>query len=591
MNSLKSIFDKQIEQFRDLKVQFDQIKHDQESFNYDWKLSDLEQEKDKLLEEVEKNEILRDSVKKAACDAIEYEFLGKLEKLEAEYAKFWELLATVLSERIELRSDPQYQKAIKVRSMALHAKLNTEKLKLDRDSANDQTAAAKDRYEQAKKALELAEHELEWSKKTLKSAKEALRLSKKTQEEVETIYNEKIKDVIFIQEKIINLIISYITNGLDINEKDLTRSLDSIVKSKIYYSSWIWPKWGWLEDIESMVSIESFDNASLKAWDSVFVNCTFWTWDDKLTEKINIRIVWDTTKDTNDNVETSGNTSGNPDENELENTDWNPVSWHDDIEKPTDDPNTLEWEIDGSKESSDAWSERILSSDDLKRVCNAIEYYVDNWMIIKNCESIENIVSKIKSKIFCRSGISRHNWNLKDFLENSTNYLSVSTINIPTDFKVCDKFFVSCACEWFSKEIEVKIISTKENDEEKELDLPEYIIQSIPTISEKINEACNGDSLAIQKYIDTFFMLRKIWYQSLIYSKFEDPKEYKKRLNWNFYFSEQQKILHQYPWLSNVTKNYLKKIVDDLTDLKKNSDTDLVLRQLNTLKNKLLPNN
>ena len=34
MDSLKTIFDKQIEKFRDLKVKFDQIKHEQESFDY-----------------------------------------------------------------------------------------------------------------------------------------------------------------------------------------------------------------------------------------------------------------------------------------------------------------------------------------------------------------------------------------------------------------------------------------------------------------------------------------------------------------------------------------------------------------------------
>jgi len=326
MNSLKTIFDKQIEQFRDLKVKFNQIKHDQESFNYDWKLSDLEQEKDKSLEEVEKNEILSDSVKKAACDAIEYEFLGKLEKLEAEYAKFWELLATVLSERRELRSDPKYQEAMKVRSMTLHAKLNTEKLKWDRDYANDQVAAAKERFEQVKKALELAEQELEWSKKTLTSAKEALKSSTEAQKKLEAHYNEKIKNVILIQEQIINKVIDFITNGLDINEEDLTRSLDSIVKSKIYYSSWIWPMWGWIEDIKSMVSIEPFDYTSLKAWDSIFVACTFWEWEDKLTDKLNIRIVWGTTKDTSDNAKAPENTNEAPEKNTLGNAEWNPVT-------------------------------------------------------------------------------------------------------------------------------------------------------------------------------------------------------------------------------------------------------------------------
>ena len=82
--SPQTIFDAQIEKFKDLKAQYDNIEEKKRNFNYDEQLSILQNNMQDSIEEISKSDKLSDEIKESTIEAIKGEFQKKKEKLDKE---------------------------------------------------------------------------------------------------------------------------------------------------------------------------------------------------------------------------------------------------------------------------------------------------------------------------------------------------------------------------------------------------------------------------------------------------------------------------------------------------------------------------
>lgn len=164
-----------------------------------------------------------------------------------------------------------------------------------------------------------------------------------------------------------------------------------------------------------------------------------------------------------------------------------------------------------SNNPTDSWSERTLSDEDLFRINNAIKYFKDNWMEIKDCDTVQDIISQIKAQIYSHSWIARNKWNKVDFLKNN-NWVVVEEKDIPKNFKPWDQFNVYCACALDWCHIEIKIQPAKSIEKKKQPELPYFIFINLEWIKRTLKEYFNSDMEALKEYIDKYFTMRKSWF-------------------------------------------------------------------------------
>jgi hypothetical protein len=130
----------------------------------------------------------------------------------------------------------------------------------------------------------------EWNtekKEECEEEKKEVEVEEKVEENVEN----KIEKWAFIQSLIRDKIAELSYHWLQIDVKELkTRSIIDVLKGKIHRLSWIWPQWGWLDDIDNFAEIEIRNDSWLKDWDIVLVNFYVY-WNDWFACTINVKIV------------------------------------------------------------------------------------------------------------------------------------------------------------------------------------------------------------------------------------------------------------------------------------------------------------
>lgn len=258
-----------------------------------------------------------------------------------------------------------------------------------------------------------------------------------------------------------------------------------------------------------------------------------------------------------------------------------------DGERWEDETKSEEIDEGNSNNAVDSWLGRELSDDDLFRINSAINYYKDKWMEINDCETIQDIIDKIKSKIFKRSWLTRHKRAKNDFLKNS-NWIAVEEDDIPKDFKAWDKFNVYCAGAlgwWY---IEVKLQSVKEVKKIAEVTLPKYI--NIVWIKKNLRECFNSDMKAIKEFINKYFLLRMSCFITLCaklpyydWYSFDWYEQKRNELTERF-----QKERTKNPKIGKCSIYIGKGFVDKLFEDRSTTDDVLKLERHKALRNKLL---
>lgn len=303
MTSFEKIFNDKIEEFKSLKDQYNNIIKLQKSFDYNWKLSTLKDNRERQLAELEKNEIFTEDVKQVTKKAIELEFLKSKKQLDVEYEKICKELSNILSQNQSLKNDPKYQEAMKIRSKYIQAKsavniADWNKLKAERE------------LDKANADFELAKQNLELAKQKLEREKQNVNIFQNILDEKKLNYIKNTIDKDEVDKCIINTIIEFVSNWLNIEKNKLVRRpLIDVIKNKIFYWANISRQWAWIKEIDEIVQFSNVpDYNLLKVGDKITIDCTFWTDWDKIWEKIEVTIIWDgddgIKKENNDKVNT-----------------------------------------------------------------------------------------------------------------------------------------------------------------------------------------------------------------------------------------------------------------------------------------------
>ncbi len=233
---------------------------------------------------------------------------------------------------------------------------------------------------------------------------------------------------------------------------------------------------------------------------------------------------------------------------------------------------------------------KAFSEQDLHSISNAVNYFVENWMAIKNGENVEDIINNIKYKIYRRSMISKRSWGKEDFLNNN-NWIEIEKADIPQFCKVWDKFQIYCASAlvgWFItveikwKENDNDNVNAENNWEIEEISLSKSVINEIQTIKNDIENIFNYDELLINDFVNTFINLRIIWCKSLKeeFRNWMTIEEYKNSQWWNDLQKHLIEMQENYEWLKNITQQ-LWKIITNLKkegQLKFNQIKSILLR-------------
>lgn len=234
------------------------------------------------------------------------------------------------------------------------------------------------------------------------------------------------------------------------------------------------------------------------------------------------------------------------------------------METPEETPgNTSENTQEEKTGNSNSANWKTLSETNLESIGNALQYFIENWIIIEEFENIDDIINKIKYKIYRKSWISTKNWWKEEFLHND-NWIEIEKSDIPSDCKAWDTFQVYCASAstgWF---ITVKL-KWKKNDSVNLRDswridqvwLSEYVINKLQTIKEDIENIFNHDKKLIEDFVNTFIKLRNIWYKSLKeeFRKWMSIDKYKEEQWWNDLSKHLKEMQDKNKWLENIIRD------------------------------------
>ena len=240
--------------------------------------------------------------------------------------------------------------------------------------------------------------------------------------------------------------------------------------------------------------------------------------------------------------------------------------------------------INDVKETTSTEEWKILSETNLESIRNAVNHYMEHWIIIYNAKNVDDIINKIKYKIYRKSGISTKNWWKEDFLNNN-NWIEIEKADIPTQYEAWDKFQVYCASALTSWFITVEIkwkendnvndednvntednINTEDNWEIVQLHLSKSVIDELQTIKTDIENIFNHDEFLINDFVNSFINLRGIWFKSLIeeYRRWLPLQEYYKNSWWNdLYKYLTDMYFEKYEWIAEITRK-LWKIITNL---------------------------
>lgn len=240
--------------------------------------------------------------------------------------------------------------------------------------------------------------------------------------------------------------------------------------------------------------------------------------------------------------------------------------------------------INDVKETTSTEEWKILSETNLESIRNAVNHYMEHWIIIDSAKNVDDIINKIKYKIYRKSGISTKNWWKEDFLNNN-NWIEIEKADIPTQYEAWDKFQVYCASALTSWFITVEIkwkendnvndednvntednINTEDNWEIVQLHLSKSVIDELQTVKTDIENIFNHDEFLINDFVNSFINLRGIWFKSLIeeYRRWLPLQEYYKNSWWNdLYKYLTDMYFEKYEWIAEITRK-LWKIITNL---------------------------
>ena len=292
--SLQAVFDNQIEKFRWLKSDYEQIEKNKKEFNYESQLQKIELCRDEAMNEISNSKALSDKVKQNAIDAIRKEFLDNKEALDTKIFEFDYKLSEIDSKREKLRSDWKYKEAIQIRHKYIQAQKNVNQLIDNKKQAELNLSEAQELFQQAKQNLELAQTWLSNIDNKLNTANLELQT-------VNENFTKGLSKVLSIDDVIMKAISYYEKNNMVIHildgepEQDLLKK----IKEKLFYR--IRKYHGRSDDINTKTMQIELSNGldKITSWDKLWVYCCY---KDLKLWCINIEIQIDKSSDVKENV-------------------------------------------------------------------------------------------------------------------------------------------------------------------------------------------------------------------------------------------------------------------------------------------------
>lgn len=272
--SLESIYTAQIEEFKKLKKEQDQISKEKWEFWYEEKLKELEWKKKAQLDEL-KTSSFSDSVKDFTAAAIEEEFNTNKGSLKKEIEKFDEAEFLIKEKKHQLRGDELYQKAMGYRHEIIQAERTKNQLE-------NKKSLMEHCLKEAEEALEKAKKKFEETQNSVNSIDKSINEVDKELAETKSQFTKKIVIELTNQDKVLNAIeaLNWTVMDIDISKYN-GQKLWNHIKHQIFLQSRISYSWGnYRDDLNDNILIIDSESIpqTVSVWETFPVTLYYWDW-------------------------------------------------------------------------------------------------------------------------------------------------------------------------------------------------------------------------------------------------------------------------------------------------------------------------